>query len=101
MAIFTLEGAVITVSLSTPRDGRCEKLGGSAHSRLCSVCEGGAGRLQQQSSRNQEETKQGQLKFNNKSIIRASDTLLSPDRHRNALNQVGRVCSGQSNVSLP
>lgn len=79
MAVLTLEGAVITVSLSTPRDGRCEKLGGSAHSRLCSACEGGVGRLQQQPGRNQGETKSGQLKFyHNKSVIRASDALLGP-----------------------
>lgn len=62
MAALTLEGAVITVSLPTPRDGRCENLGGSARSRLCSVCEGGAGSLQQQPSRNWEGTKAGQLK---------------------------------------
>lgn len=99
MAALTLEGAVITVSLSTPRDGRCEKSGASAHSRLCLLCEGGVGRLQQQPGRNWEETKPGQLKLNNKSVIRASGALLSPDQQRNALNQVGNVCS--SNMSLP
>lgn len=87
MAALTLEGAVITVSLSTPRDGRCEKLGASAHSRLCLLCEGGVGRLQQQPGKNWGKTKPGQLKLNNKSVIRVSGALLSLDQQRNALNQ--------------